>query len=122
MTQAPAPTTPRIHQAPTHRNSGPSRPPQSPREGPYAGHARAWVADWCREWSHMRLTGRPKGASAHTHRTRTALAVAIGLSSDAVMTIGANGTLVTPSNRNVTRHVTVTVTCLEPGLAYVAPT
>jgi hypothetical protein len=69
----------------------------------------------------MRLTGRPKGASAHTHRTRTALAVAIGLSSEAVMTIGANGTLVTPSNRNVTRHVTVTVTCLLPGFAYVAP-
>ena len=51
------------------------------------------------------------------YRTRTARAVAMGLSSVAVMTIGANGTSITPSKRKVTRHVTVRVTCFVPGLA-----
>ena len=51
------------------------------------------------------------------YRTRTARAVAMGLSSVAVMTIRASGTSITPSKRKVTRHVTVRVTCFVPGLA-----
>ena len=87
--------------------------------------ARGAIAELPRSRCRGARVGLPEGVSSNRHLipswgtghqlTRTARAVVICLSSLAIITIGSKGMSCTPSNRNVTRQVTVNVTCFMPG-------